>query len=132
MAPRVIRLGEIAGVAREQQHLPYLENGTRGGLAGEMAPLVAGEAVWIHMTGLGREPRELSWLWGASLVSAGTPITPEEITYEDGWYTVKVRIPAGAEAVVARIGCVTSNDARRPVYWVEIPLGATTSSDSGR
>ncbi|WP_321475765.1 hypothetical protein [uncultured Paludibaculum sp.] len=105
MAPRVIKLSEIVG-AEAVGWLPFLENGTVGGLAGEFRPLHPGEAVWIHMVGLGRDPSLMRWYWKDWLGGPEHDIVPLEITKDDGWYTVKVRIPetapAGISAVIGR------------------------------
>ncbi|MGC4053611.1 MAG: hypothetical protein QM757_30855 [Paludibaculum sp.] len=105
IAPRVIKLSEIPG-AEAIGWLPFLENGTRGGLAGEFDPLHPGELVWIHMVGLGRDPSLMQWYWRDWLGGPLLDIAPEEITRDEGWYTVKIRIPAsapkGISAVVGR------------------------------
>ncbi|MGJ5815208.1 hypothetical protein [Paludibaculum fermentans] len=95
IAPRVIKLSEIPGT-EAIWWLPYLENGTRGGLAGEFQPLQPGEVVWIHMVGLGRDPSLMQWYWQDWIGGPLHDVVAEEITKDDGWYTVKIRIPETA------------------------------------
>lgn len=100
IAPRVIKLSEIPG-AEAIGWLPFLENGTRGGLAGEFDPLHPGEVVWIHMVGLGRDPSLLKWYWQDWIGGPLQDVAAEEITKDDGWYTVKIRIPQTAPSGIS-------------------------------
>ncbi len=125
IAPRVIKLSEIPG-AESIGWLPYLENGTRGGLAGEFDPLHPGEVVWIHMVGLGRDPSLLLWYWQDWIGGPLHDIAPLEITQDDGWYTVKIRLPEtapnGISVVIGRSPWDPSISA-----GAEIPVAAASA-----
>ncbi|QOY86516.1 hypothetical protein [Paludibaculum fermentans] len=125
IAPRVIKLAEIPG-AESIGWLPYLENGTRGGLAGEFEPLHPGEVVWIHMVGLGRDPSLMLWYWQDWIGGPLHDIAPFEITQDDGWYTVKIRIP---EAAPNGISVVKGRSPWDPSIstGVEIPIAPTSA-----
>lgn len=122
--PRAILLREIL-TEPSIGFLPFLENGTRGGLAGIFQPLRPGEVVWIHMTGLGSNPAALRWSWYDSANLSGLSIVPEEITKDEGWYTVKIRIPESIPTLSSpEIACVSPWDAKvgtRVKIPVELP-----------
>ncbi|MBN9658273.1 MAG: hypothetical protein J0H49_08845 [Acidobacteria bacterium] len=110
--PRAILLSEIL-TEPSIDFLPFLENGTRGGLAGIFQPLRPGEVVWIHMTGLGSDPSILRWAWYDSANLSGLNLVPEEITKDEGWYTVKIRIPESIPTLSSpEIACVSPWDAK--------------------
>lgn len=109
--PRAIALGEILGDWSNGLYEAFLENGTRGGLAGWFQPLYPGEVVWIHMIGLGSDLSAPRWSWYDSANPSGREIVPEEITKDDGWYTVKIRIPESVDTPsVPEVGCVSPWD----------------------
>lgn len=90
--PEFVKLSQLGGPPDATSDWPFLENGTRGGLASGLDPLRPGEDVWVHMIGLGRDPSLLTWAWGAG----DTPIEPLAVEYEDynpGWHVVKFRVP---------------------------------------
>ena len=55
------------------------------------------------MVGLGRDPSLVRWYWQDWIGGPLRDVAAEEITKDDGWYTVKIRIPQTAPSGISVI-----------------------------
>jgi len=120
--PQFVTLAELGGPRDAASDWPFLENGTRGGLASFLAPLRPGEELWIHMRGLGRDPSLLNWTWG----SANSVIRPLSVEYEEynpGWHVVKFTVPGDTPSgpVLLRVKLTGETDAATILIPVAAP-----------
>ncbi|MGC4052131.1 MAG: hypothetical protein QM757_22565 [Paludibaculum sp.] len=112
-----------------QASIPFVENGTRGGLVAEGNAAFPGEELWIWMRGIST-PDEIQIQMSTSLQGPYAPIQPlviDRATEWPGWQRLRMRAPAlaGTDRLYLRVAGADDLDPLRKirVYVAPAPAG---------
>lgn len=127
--PTFIQLRDLGYTLWYQANVPFVENGTRGGLVAERNAAFAGEELWVWMQGISA-PDEIQIQTGTSLQGPYEPVQPlviDQVREWPGWQRVRMRAPAltGTDHFYLHVAGADNTDSLRNirVYVAPAPAG---------
>jgi hypothetical protein len=128
-APTFIRLRDLGFDLWYQESLPFVENGTRGGLVAEGNAAFAGEELWIWMHGISA-PDEVQFQMATNVSGPYERIQPlaiDRVREWPGWQRVRMRAPAltGTDHFYLHVAGADNTDSLRNIRVYVDPAPAS-------